>query len=113
MGQKRGYMANLENAANNIIPLIVHLIGLLGVIVGLSFLFIGIYQIINKKDRKVNIVLGCISGGTIWLGSILINYIMNYDPFANAKIEYPISLVIIIVVCLCFLILANNNTTHN
>lgn len=94
-------MGALEQSANTILPIMSKIIGTLGLIIVFGSIFISVYKF-KKKDNLLHMLGYLAVGILIYISSLLIDYIMHFDPFSEVKIQLPTSFFIGIILLVIF-----------
>lgn len=87
-----------EQAVDNITPVILGFIGTIGLIIFIvTVILYGIKYLKYKTKDVLLLKCGFTGGAAITVASLILKLILNYNLFANPKIEIPICLVFILI----------------
>lgn len=96
-------MSNIENIADNILPIMTKFFIESGVTVCLLSIIVSIYAYIKKKSDKRTIITYFIgtflSGILVSVSGVIINFLVNFDiEFSTYKVEIPLCLIVSLIV---------------
>ena len=102
-------MSNIENMANEIIPIMTKCIITTGIIMSLLGITVALYMLIKRKSKlsetKFYLINVCGGGVLISISGILVNFIFHFDiDYGSYKISIPLGYFVSIVI---FVLLKN------
>lgn len=111
-------MNELEISVINMLPMLVLITRIAGIGLGLSLIFVGIYQLKKKKKQgKDHIILGIVTMIFCWFLTILIEAIVDMQlnpwPTSSGGFVFPCFLVIPILITWFYIYFDNGDEKKN
>lgn len=95
-------MKTFEAVVNNVFPLIISIISIVGITTLFGSVLIGIYKMLKRQSWKSIMVYGTLFGVITWISSSVMSFIFHFDPFESIKVEIPTSIIIAFLILILF-----------